>query len=154
MNEPIEKDEKLNKDKKELIDDLDLNNSDEEFINEMMNEMDKEESLLDEPISKTQKQANEDIKDGIKVIEIDDSFLDNILSRCEKGSKPVARLCIQIFNSVFNENEILGDSKFVQRKYIIFDPEIMKQFLNIYLEKIPIILSKVIHTDLLIYVNY
>jgi hypothetical protein len=109
----------------------------------MMNEMD-EESLLDEPTKQSQAKRNEEIKDGIKVIEIDDPFIDNILSRCEKGSRPVTRLCIQVFNSVFNENEILGDSKFVQRKYIIFDPEIMKQFLNIYFEKIPIILKNVL----------
>jgi CRISPR/Cas system CMR subunit Cmr4 (Cas7 group RAMP superfamily) len=133
----------LEKQKDELMNDFDLNNSDQEFIDEMMNEMDQEESLLDEPINSSTKKQNEAVEDGIKVIEIDDEFMDNITKRCDKGSKPVTKLCIQIFNSVFNENEILGDSKYVQRKYIIFDPEVMKRFLNIYFEKVPTILKKV-----------
>jgi hypothetical protein len=84
------------------------------------------------------------------VIEVDEAFLENIQLRCEQGSKPVTRLSIQIFNSVFNENQISGDSKNLQRKYIIFDPEVMKKFLDIYLEKIPIILLKVDYLFMLI----
>lgn len=123
------------------MEDLELNNSDQEFINEMMEEMDEEESLLEEPTDKRQQQI--DIQDGIRVIEIDEDFLKNIQERCEKGSKPVTRLSIQIFNSVFNENQISGEAKNLQRKYIIFDPEVMQQFLNLYLEQIPVILENV-----------
>ena len=123
--------------------DLDLNESDQEFISEMMQELDDEESLLDAPTEPVKGPSRAETEDGIRVIEIDDEFAQRITRRCEQGSKPVTRLCIQIFNSVFNENAISGDSRLMQRKYVIFDPNVMKRFLQIYFEQVPQILSKV-----------
>lgn len=137
------KKEPLKLEMQEASKDLDLNESDQEFISEMMQELDDEESLLDAPTEPAKGPSRAETEDGIRVIEIDDEFAQRITRRCEQGSKPVTRLCIQIFNSVFNENAISGDSRLMQRKYVIFDPDVMKRFLQIYFEQVPQILSKV-----------
>lgn len=123
-----------------------LNDSDQEFIAEMMAEMDgddfadDQESLLGEEKPDSNKLAAGDMN----VIEVDEAFLGKIKLRVSQGAgKALVRLSIQIFNSAFNERDIAGEGGGVSRKYVIFDPSLLNDFLNIYLRDIPHILKKV-----------
>ena len=124
-----------------------LNESDQEFISEMMAEMDEEEMVPEEANSLEQEESPEKLvrqAGDMNVIEIDEEFILKMEERCKaKGGKALVRLGIQIFNSAFNEKEIAGDGGGVLRKYVIFDPALMNQFLNLYLGQIPKILAPV-----------